>query len=85
MKIISCKLSPTKMSSISIVDEGGGAVQTINTSMTDFEDKLFALTKEHNVQKIYFAGPKGYTTGLKNILDKSIVTKFNNTVEIICI
>lgn len=85
MKIISCKLSPTKMSSISIVDEGGGAVQTISTSMTDFEDKLFTLTKEHNIQKIYFAGPKGYTTGLKNILDKSIVTKFNNTVEIICI
>lgn len=85
MKIISCKLSPTKMSSISIIDEYGGAVQTINTSMTDFEDKLFALTKEHNIQKIYFAGPKGYTVGLKNILDKSIVTKFNNTVEIICI
>lgn len=85
MKIISCKLSPTKMSSISIVDEGGGDVQTISTSMTDFEDKLFALTREHNIQKIYFAGPKGYTAGLKNILDKSIVTKFNNTVEIICI
>ena len=85
MKIISCKLSPTKMSSISIVAEGGGDVQTISTSMTDFEDKLFALTRDHNIQKIYFAGPKGYTTGLKNILDKSIVTKFNNTVEIICI
>ena len=85
MKIISCKLSPTKMNSISIIEEDGGTVQTISTSMSDFEDKLFTLTKEHNVQKIYFAGPKGYTTGLKKILDKSIVTKFNNTVEIICI
>ena len=85
MKIISCKLSPTKMNSISIIEEDGGTVQTISTSMSDFEDKLFTLTKEHNVQKIYFTGPKGYTTGLKNILDKSIVTKFNNTVEIICI
>lgn len=85
MKIISCKLSPTKMSSISIVDEYGGTVQTINTSIVDFEDKLFTLTKEHNIQKIYFAGPKGYTAGLKNILDKGIATKFNNTVEIICI
>ena len=85
MKIISCKLSPAKMSSISIIEEGGGDVQTISTSMADFEDKLFTLTKEHNIQKIYFAGPKRYTTGLKNILDKSIVTKFNNTVEIICI
>ena len=84
MKIISCKLSPTKMSSISIVDDSGD-VQTISTSMADFEDKLFTLTKEHNIQKIYFTGPKGYITGLKNILDKSIVTKFNNTVEIICI
>ena len=85
MKIISCKLSPTKMSSISVIDDSGGTVQTVSTSMADFEDKLFTLTKEHNVQKIYFAGPKGYTTGLKKILDKSIVTKFNNTVEIICI
>lgn len=85
MNIISCKLSPTKISSINVIDENGGAVQTVNTSMADFEDKLFALTKEHNIQKIYFAGPKGYTTGLKNILDKNIVTKFNNTVEIICI
>ena len=85
MKIISCKLSPIKMSSISIIEEGGGTVQTISTSMIDFEDKLFTLTKEHNIQKIYFAGPKRYITGLKNILDKSVVTKFNNTVEIICI
>ena len=85
MKIISCKLSPTKMNSISIIEEDGGTVQTISTSMSDFEDKLFTLTKEHNIQKIYFTGPKGYITGLKNILDKSIVTKFNNTVEIICI
>ena len=85
MKIISCKLSPIKMSSISIVDENGGTVQTVSTSIADFEDKLFTLTKEHNIQKIYFAGPKGYTTGLKNILDKSVATKFNNTVEIICI
>ena len=84
MKIISCKLSPTKMSSISIIDDSG-EVQTISTSMADFEDKLFILTKEHNIQKIYFAGPKRYTTGLKNILDKNIATKFNNSVEIICI
>ena len=85
MKIISCKLSPAKMSSISIIEEGGGTVQTVSTSMADFEDKLFTLTKEHNIQKIYFAGPKRYTTGLKNILDKNIATKFNNSVEIICI
>ena len=85
MKIISCKLSPTKMNSISIIEEDGGTVQTISTSMSDFEDKLFTLTKEHNIQKIYFAGPKRYTTGLKNILDKNIATKFNNSVEIICI
>ena len=84
MKIISCKLRPTKMSSISIIDDSG-EVQTVSTSMADFEDKLFTLTKEHNIQKIYFTGPKGYITGLKNILDKSIITKFNNTVEIICI
>ena len=85
MKIISCKINPTRMNSISIIDEDGGAVQTISTSMIEFEDKLFTLTKEHNIQKIYFAGPKGYTTGLKNILDKNIATKFNNSVEIICI
>ena len=85
MKIISCKLSPIKMSSISIIEEGGGTVQTVSTSMADFEDKLFTLTKEHNIQKIYFAGPTAYTTGLKNILDKNIATKFNNSVEIICI
>ena len=85
MNIISCKLSPTKISSISVIDENGGTVQTVNTPMIHFEDKLFTLTKEHNIQKIYFAGPKAYTVELKNILDKSIVTKFNNTVEIICI
>ena len=85
MKTISCKLSPIKMSSISIIDENGGTVQTVSTSMADFEDKLFTLTKEHNIQKIYFAGPIGYTMGLKNILDKNIATKFNNAVEIICI
>ena len=85
MNIISCKLSPTKISSISVIDEKGGAVQTVNIPMANFEDRLFELTKAHNIQKIYLSGPKGYTLGLKNILDKNIVTKFNNTVEIICI
>ena len=86
MNIISCKLSPTKISSITVIDESGtGVTVTENVNMTDFEDKLFKLAKEHDVQRIYFAGPKGYTTGLKNIIDNNVQTKFNNAIEIICI
>lgn len=85
MKIISCKLSPTATSSISVIDEKGGTPITKNAMGVNFEDTLFSLISEHNVQRVYFYGPKGYTQGLKKILDKNISTKFNNTVEIICL
>ena len=83
MKKIIAMVRPFDAQQILMVYEDGNKIDMIQTSITDFNESLFALSEKHEVYQLDMTGPKKYIKGLEKQIKEAEMTKYSaNKIEI---
>lgn len=78
MKKIIGRLRPFQMEQNLLVYEDGNKIDFIQTDMENLHTALFQTMEKYDVYRFDIVGPKKYSTGIKNQILKSAITKFEN-------
>lgn len=79
MKKIIYRVKPFLMEQTLMVYEDGNKIDVMKAPMEDLHSSLFQLMDKHQVFRLDLVGPKKYSTGLANQIQKAkeVETKFN--------
>lgn len=83
MKILSV-LKPFELEQTIYVYESGNKIDAIKTPLDKFIPSVFKLSKQYDVKQVELVGPKQYSKGIKNQIEKKEIEQYgSNNLEII--
>lgn len=83
MRKIIGMIRPFEMNQTLMVYEDGNKIDICKTTMEELYPSIFALVEKHEVYQLDLVGPKSYTKGLKNQIDKAATVKYaDNKLEV---
>lgn len=77
MKKIIGILRPFDMTKTLYVYENGNKIDAITTSTEDLENSILNLCEKYSISQVDLTGPKKYTEGIKNQIEKSNLLNYN--------
>lgn len=84
MKKIVASLQPFELKQTLYVYEDGNKIDVVETTMEDLDNSIFALVEKYQIKEVDFFGPKQYSKGIKNQIEKKGIEKYSsNNFEIV--